>query len=144
MGRLLWCGLLGLLIPTASGGPPFSARPSEDRLAQAITRAQARADGVGGPTVHAFVDPGCTACLVLMERLAPLIVAGQVRVRWIPVQAVVSESPAAEPVRANTALLALLSGSVATPTLAYRTQDGSLHIHVGSPPDLAALLRDAR
>jgi hypothetical protein len=142
--RLLWCALLGLALPPASGAPSVWTDPSSDPLARAVARAQARADGVGGPLLHAFIDPRCAACQLLMERLRPLIAAGELRVRWIPVQALSREQPAAEPVQANTALLALLSGSVATPTLAYRTKDGTLRIHVGTPVDLESLLRDAR
>jgi hypothetical protein len=144
MRRLLWCALLALALPSASGAPSVWADRPTDPLARAIARAQAQADGVGGPLLHAFVDPRCAACQLLMKRLRPLIAAGELRVRWIPVQGLSREPPAAEPVQANTALLALLSGSIATPTIAYRTEDGTLRIHVGTPVDLEGLLRDAR
>ena len=144
MRCLLWCALLGLALPPASGAPSVWTDRPTDPLARAVARAQARADGVGGPLLHAFVDPRCGACQLLMERLRPLIAAGELRVRWIPVQTLGRGPPAAEAVQANTALLALLSGSVATPTLAYRTKDGTLRIHVGTPVDLEGLLREAR
>jgi len=142
--RLLWCALLGLTLPPASGAPSVWTDRPTDPLARAIARAQAHADGVGGPLLNAFIDPRCAACQLLTERLRPMIAAGELRVRWIPVQALGREPPAAEPVQANTALLELLSGSVATPTLAYRTKDGTLRVHVGTPVDLEGLLRDAR
>lgn len=144
MRRLLWCALLGLALPPASGAPSVWTDRSSDPLARAVARAQAHSDGVRGPLLHAFVDPRCGACQLLMERVRPLIAAGELRVRWIPVQGLSRDSPAADAVQANTALLALLSGSVATPTLAYRTRDGTLRIHVGIPVDLERLLRDAR
>jgi hypothetical protein len=132
--RTLRRGLLVLVLPAAIAAP---AEADADRLAQAILRAQAQSDGTGGPVLHAFVDARCAACQLLQARLQPLIRAGRLTVRWIPVRIAAGPSPAPEPVQANTALLALLSGSVQTPTLAYRNRGGALRIRVGAPADLA-------
>ncbi|HUD27126.1 MAG TPA: hypothetical protein VMQ45_15690 [Burkholderiaceae bacterium] len=143
--RCAWCTTLAWLLAVAL--PPAIAGPTEangERLADAIMRAQAQTDGSGGPVLYAFVDSRCAACQVLERRLQPLIRAGQLTVRWIPVRIAGSPVPAAESVQANTALLALLSGSVQTPTLAYRTQAGALRIQVGAPADLAQLLYQLR
>jgi hypothetical protein len=140
-----WCRRLCLVLAVLAATPAGSSGlPSPDRLADAIGRAQALADGTGGPMLHAFVDSRCAACVALKRRLQPLIRAGRLRVRWIPVQLPGSDAPAPEPVRANTALLTLLTGTVRTPTLAYRAGDGGLRIREGAPDDLLNLLREAR
>jgi len=134
----VWSSLLAVAWPPALAG---TAVASSERLADAVMRAQAQAEGTGGPVLYAFVDPRCAACWLLRERLQPLIRAGQLRVRWIPVRiATGALPPAAESVQANTALLSLLSGSVQTPTLAYRTGAGALRIQVGAPANLAQLI----
>jgi len=141
--RLLALGLVpGLALATACAR---SAPVQPERLAEAIGRAQAVAEGTGGPLVYAFVDPLCAACLNLRVRLRPLIEAGRLKVRWIPVQTWANSGPASQAVRANTALLALLlSGAVATPTLAYRAAQAGLRVQVGTPEDPIGLLREAR
>jgi len=116
-----------------------------EQLVDAIGRAQAATEGTGGPLLHAFVDPRCGACIALKLRLEPLIRAGRLKVRWIPVQVSGNAAAAPESVQANTALLALLlSGAVLTPTLAYRAADSGLRVQVGAPDDLRSLLREAR
>jgi hypothetical protein len=144
----LWCGLLlAVAAPTAAAAAPgASTVPPDpvpvDHLADAILRAAAWTDGTRGPLLHAFIDPSCIACVELRQRLKGLIRDGQLRVRWIPVQATRSDSPAGDLARANTALLKLLTGAVRTPTLAYWSSDGALHVRVGAPPDVAQWMRE--
>ncbi len=131
-------GLLALVVLPAIAAQ--AQAPRDERLAAAIARAQAQADGTGGPLLHAFVDPRCGACQLLRQRLQPLIRGGQLRVRWIAVRVIDGTAPATDTVLANTALLALVSGSVQTPTLAYRDEAGALCVRVGAWVDLAQLL----
>lgn len=143
-----WLALLGLQLPAAAAQQDALSQTrlaqggdelSQEQLAQAVQRAEAVQEGSGGPVLSAFVDERCAACRLLMQRLRPLIDSGRLTVRWIAVQVLAPDAPASAAVRANTALLELLTGAAATPTLVYRAADGSLRIRAGSAGDLPLL-----
>jgi thiol:disulfide interchange protein DsbG len=51
-------------------------------------------DGHAGPVIYDFQDPNCPYCHVLYEHEAPLIAAGKLTVRYVPVAFLTPQSPA--------------------------------------------------
>lgn len=51
-------------------------------------------DGHAGPMIYDFQDPNCPYCHFLYEQEAPLIRAGKLTVRYVPVAFLTPESPA--------------------------------------------------
>ena len=51
-------------------------------------------DGHAGPIIYDFQDPNCPYCHVMYEHEAPLIRAGQLTVRYVPVAFLTPQSPA--------------------------------------------------
>ena len=60
-------------------------------LAQHITYIQ---EGHSGPVIYDFQDPNCPYCHVMYDHEAPLIKAGKLTVRYVPVAFLTPQSPA--------------------------------------------------
>jgi thiol:disulfide interchange protein DsbG len=60
-------------------------------LAHHITYIQ---EGHSGPVIYDFQDPNCPYCHVMYEHEAPLIKAGKLTVRYVPVAFLTPQSPA--------------------------------------------------
>lgn len=52
---------------------------------QILTATRGFTAGKSGPLLIAFIDPNCGYCHLLWQRVTPLIAAGRLRVRWLPV-----------------------------------------------------------
>lgn len=76
--------------PRAEAAPPYAALQS---FAVATRQAAHFVDGHAGPRLYVYFDPNCIYCHLLYERLQPYVAGGQVRVAWIPVGFLKSDSP---------------------------------------------------
>ena len=77
----------GPLKPGHGLAPPIPARPplTAAALRRALGRSASFVEGRGGPLVSAFIDLDCAFCARLYDESRPLVDAGTLRVRWIPV-----------------------------------------------------------
>lgn len=75
------------LVSLTWAASPAVRTPANQLLAQA-PKAAWLAEGKNERIVYVFFDPNCAGCHFLYQSLRPLIRAGEVQVRWIPVAVV--------------------------------------------------------
>lgn len=76
-------------VPTAASTTPRTAVSF-----QSLERSAGFVEGQGGPTVTAFIDLNCAFCSRLWRQLRAPVAAGQIRVRWVPVGVIATDSAA--------------------------------------------------
>jgi len=86
--------LTALLFVAGPGyAQPLPPRPSLEQFAAQTQVASHFVEGKQGPLLYIYFDPNCIYCHLIYQRLRPYVRGGQVRVAWIPVGFLKSDSP---------------------------------------------------
>ncbi|MHB1528519.1 MAG: thioredoxin fold domain-containing protein [Acidiferrobacteraceae bacterium] len=94
--RWLWMLLIvgGLVWPALAPADARLTRSEAMRMfAEATERSHQFSEGTGDHILYVYFDPNCIYCHLLYERIRPYIRTGRVRVAWIPVGFLKSDSP---------------------------------------------------
>ncbi|MHB1586251.1 MAG: thioredoxin fold domain-containing protein [Acidiferrobacteraceae bacterium] len=96
----MWLRRFGVLLivfgawwtQAASAAPPMT-RAQAKRLFAEATRHTGHFSEGSGASLYVYFDPNCIYCHLLYERIRPYVRAHRVRVMWIPVGFLKSDSP---------------------------------------------------